>query len=417
MKYEFFIGLRYLLARRSETFISLITVISILGVTISVITLNVTVAVMTGFEEAIRDRLLGVNAHILLFKSGEYLDEYQELIPKLMQEEGVQSVAPTVFGQAIITSGSRVSGVVLRGIDPGEKDEGIVAIRRFITEGSLQGLKTLHKVQIKDRYVELPGVILGIRLAGQLGVMVGEPIQVLSPLGNPTPLGVIPKVRRFVVAGLFDSGWSEYDSSLAYMYLSDAQQFFELGDVVTNIGIRVKDVDQAQEIARRIQQGLGFPYLTEDWSRLWPNLFSALRLERWVYILVLLLMVLIAAFNIISTLIMMVMEKRRDIAILQSMGATRSSIRRIFLIKGCVIGAVGTVLGVVLGLGICLLIQRYQFIELPRDVFLVSTVPVSISAGYFALVAGASFLICLLASIYPARQAARLDPVEIIRYE
>jgi len=417
MKYEFFIGLRYLLARRSETFISLITVISILGVTISVITLNVTVAVMTGFEEAIRDRLLGVNAHILLFKSGEYLDEYQELIPKLMQEEGVQSVAPTVFGQAIITSGSRVSGVVLRGIDPGEKDEGIVAIRRFITEGSLQGLKTLHKVQIKDRYVELPGVILGIRLAGQLGVMVGEPIQVLSPLGNPTPLGVIPKVRRFVVAGLFDSGWSEYDSSLAYMYLSDAQQFFELGDVVTNIGIRVKDVDQAQEIARRIQQGLGFPYMTEDWSRLWPNLFSALRLERWVYILVLLLMVLIAAFNIISTLIMMVMEKRRDIAILQSMGATRSSIRRIFLIKGCVIGAVGTVLGVVLGLGICLLIQRYQFIELPRDVFLVSTVPVSISAGYFALVAGASFLICLLASIYPARQAARLDPVEIIRYE
>ncbi|MCZ6546805.1 MAG: FtsX-like permease family protein, partial [Deltaproteobacteria bacterium] len=194
-------------------------------------------------------------------------------------------------------------------------------------------------------------------------------------------------------------------------------RFFGLEDVVTSIEIRVLDVDRAQEIARRIKRSLGSSYVTEDWSRLWPNLFSALRLERWVYILVLLLMVLIAAFNIVSTLIMVVMEKRKDIAILQSMGATRSSIRRIFLIKGCVIGAVGTGLGVLLGLGICLLIQRYQFIELPKDVFLISEVPVRISALYFAAVGAASLLICLLASVYPARQAAKLEPVEVIRYE
>ncbi len=416
MKYEFFIGLRYLLARRSETFISLITVISILGVMIAVITLTVTIAVMTGFEEAIRDRLLGINAHIVLYKLGEPLGDYQKLIPELMRVEGVQSVAPTVYGQAILTSGSRVSGVVIRGVDP-DRVEGVVTIRQFIKEGDLGDLKTLHSVQIKDRTVELPGVILGTRLAGQLGAMVGDPIQVLSPLGKPTPIGVIPKVRRFVVTGLFDSGWHEYDSSLAYMHLSEAQRFFGLEDVVTSIEIRVLDVDRAQEIARRIKRRLGSSYVTEDWSRLWPNLFSALRLERWVYTLVLLLMVLIAAFNIVSTLIMVVMEKRKDIAILQSMGATRSSIRRIFLIKGCVIGAVGTGLGVLLGLGICLLIQRYQFIELPKDVFLISEVPVRISALYFAMVGAASLLICLLASVYPARQAAKLEPVEVIRYE
>ena len=260
-------------------------------------------------------------------------------------------------------------------------------------------------------------MIIGIRLANQLGVFLGSPIQVVSPLGSPTAIGVIPKVRRFVVVGIFDSGMSEIDSTLVYMNLKDAQTFFELGDAVTNIEIRVQDVYRAQSVAQDIQRRLGFPYLTEDWSRLWPNLFSALKLEKTVYFLVLLLMVLIGAFNIISTLTMVVMEKRKDIAILQSMGATRDSIRKIFLIKGCVIGVVGTLLGVFLGLAICLLIQKYRFIELPKDVFLISTVPVRIYLSNFLLVGFASLFVCLLASIYPARQAAKLDPVEIIRYE
>jgi lipoprotein-releasing system permease protein len=316
----------------------------------------------------------------------------------------------------MVSSGNRVSGVVVRGIDP-DRVNGVIDIERYIKEGSLKGLKTLHRVPVDKGTAELPGVILGARLAGQIGVMVGDPVQLISPLGTPTPMGLIPRIKRFVVTGLFDSGMHEYDSSLLYMNLGDAQRFFELGDAVTSIDIRVQDVYQAQEIARRIQQRLGFPYLTEDWSRLWPNLFSALRLEKTVYFLVLLLMVLIGAFNIISTLIMVVMEKRRDIAILQSMGAKRQSIRRIFLIKGTIIGTVGTFLGVLFGYVICLLIQRYQFIELPKDVFLISTVPVRIYLGNFALVSVASLLVCLLASIYPARQAAKLDPVEIIRYE
>jgi lipoprotein-releasing system permease protein len=416
MRYELFIGLRYLRARRRETFISLITVISVLGVMIGVMTLNVVMAVMTGFEETLRDRLLGINAHVALVKSGDQLRDYERLLEQVRKTKGVVAASPSIYGQVMLTSGPRVSGVVVRGVDP-DKVNQVVDIERYIKEGNLQSLKQPQPLQVQGRTILLPGVIIGIRLANQLGVFLGSPIQVVSPLGSPTAIGVIPKVRRFVVVGIFDSGMSEIDSTLVYMNLSDAQKFFELGNAVTNIEIRVQDVYHAQSVAQDIQRQLGFPYLTEDWSRLWPNLFSALRLEKTVYFLVLLLMVLIGAFNIISTLIMVVMEKRKDIAILQSMGASRDSIRRIFLIKGCVIGVVGTLFGVVLGLAICMLIQKYRFIELPKDVFLISTVPVRIYLSNFLLVGLASLVVCLLASIYPARQAAKLDPVEIIRYE
>ncbi|MBI2532713.1 MAG: lipoprotein-releasing ABC transporter permease subunit [Deltaproteobacteria bacterium] len=416
MNYELFIGLRYLRARRSETFISLITVISVLGVMIGVMTLNVVMAVMTGFEETLRDRLLGINAHVALVKSGDQLRDYEQLLERVQRENGVVAAAPTIYGQVMLTSGPRVSGVFVRGVDP-DRVNRVVDIEKYIKEGSLQELKKPQAIQVEGRTVLLPGVILGVRLANQLGVFRGSPLQVVSPLGSPTAIGVIPKVRRFVVVGVFDSGMSEIDSTLVYMSLGDAQKFFELGDAVTNIEVRVQDVYQAKMVADSIQRKLGFPYLTEDWSRLWPNLFSALKLEKTVYFLVLLLMVLIGAFNIISTLIMVVMEKRKDIAILQSMGATRAGIRKIFLIKGCVIGVVGTALGVLFGLAICLLTQKYRFIELPKDVFLISTVPVRIYWSNFLLVGFASLGVCLLASIYPARQAAKLDPVEIIRYE
>jgi lipoprotein-releasing system permease protein len=415
MKYELFIGLRYLKARRQETFISLITVISILGVMIGVMTLNVVMAVMTGFEETLRDRLLGINAHIALLKSGDQLSEYEELLQRVIKQEGVVAASPAIYGQVMLTSGSRVSGVVVRGVDP-ERVNAVVDLQRYMKQGSIAGLKQQNPLQIEDRTIMLPGVIMGERLAAQLGVFVGSPIQVVSPLGSPTAIGVIPKVRRFVVTGLLNTGMSEIDSTLVFMGLADAQKFFDLGDAVSNIEIRVDDVNQSRQIADRIQLQLGFPYITEDWTRLWPNLFSALELEKTVYFLVLLLMVLIGAFNIISTLVMVVMEKRKDIAILMSMGATRASIRKIFLLKGFIIGIVGTTLGLLLGLLVCTLIAQYRF-ELPKDVFLISTVPVRIYFSNFMIVTVASFAVCLLASIYPARQAAKLDPVEIIRYE
>ena len=368
MRYELFIGLRYLRARRRETFISLITVISVLGVMIGVMTLNVVMAVMTGFEETLRDRLLGINAHVALVKSGDQLREYEKLVEQVQKTKGVVAASPVIYGQVMLTSGPRVSGVVVRGVDP-DKVNRVVDIERYIKEGSLQSLKQQQPLQIQGRTILLPGVIIGTRLANQLGVFLGSPIQVVSPLGSPTAIGVIPKVRRFVVVGIFDSGMSEIDSTLIYMNLSDAQKFFELGNAVTNIEIRVQDVYRAHSVAQDIQRQLGFPYLTEDWSRLWPNLFSALRLEKTVYFLVLLLMVLIGAFNIISTLIMVVMEKRKDIAILQSMGASRDSIRRIFLIKGCVIGVVGTLLGVFLGLAFAWRFKSIASLSFPKMSF------------------------------------------------
>jgi lipoprotein-releasing system permease protein len=416
MQYEYFIGLRYLRARRQETFISLITLISILGVMIGVMTLNVVMGVMTGFEETLRDRLLGINAHVALVKSGGELRDYEKLLDQVVKEEGVVAATPTIYGQVMLTSGPRVTGVVVRGVDPDRVNK-VVDIQRYMKEGSVAGLKAQHPLQIENRTVLLAGIVLGERLASQLGVFVGSPVQAVSPLGSPTAIGVIPKVRRFVVIGILKTGMSEIDSTLVFMGLADAQRFFEMGDGVTNIEIRVKDVNQAREIANQIQRRLGFPYFTEDWSRLWPNLFSALQLEKTVYFLVLLLMVLIGAFNIISTLVMVVMEKRKDIAILRSMGATRESVRNIFLFKGSVIGIVGTALGVFLGYGICILIDRYEFIKLPEGAFLISTVPVRIYLSNFVLVAAASLIVCLLASLYPARQASKLDPVEIIRYE
>ena len=415
MKYELFIGLRYLQARRRETFISLITVISILGVMIGVMTLNVVMAVMTGFEETLRDRLLGINAHAAIVRSGEPMGDYEKVIEQVKNVEGVVAASPTIYGQVMLTSGSRVSGVVVRGVDP-DRVNGVVNIQHYLREGSLAGLKTQHPIQVEDRTVLLPGIILGERLANQLGVFYGSPVQVVSPLGSPTAIGVIPKVRRFAVAGVLRTGMSEVDSTLVFMGLAEAQKFFDLEGAATNIELRISNVNQSREVADEIQRRLGFPYFAEDWTRLWPNLFSALELEKTVYFLVLLLMVLVGAFNIVSTLVMVVMEKKKDIAILRSMGATRQSIRKIFLLKGCLIGIVGTILGVILGLLVCALISQYEF-NLPKDVFLISTVPVRVYLSNFVVVACASFLVCLLASIYPARQAAKLDPVEIIRYE
>lgn len=421
------VGLRYLRAKRSEAFISLITVISIVGVMIGVMTLNIVLAVMTGFEEDLRDRILGFNPHIVLVSYAGTIANPDEVVQKVKDTPGVAAAAPLVYSQVMLSSGQSVSGVVVRGVPP-DLEEAVVDLKAHLTSGSLEGLGAPFEVPVegtekdadKDGRADtttLTGVILGGELAKQLGLAVGDPVSVVSPLGTPSPVGPIPKVKRFVLAGTFDSGMYDYDSGLLYMALADAQKFFGLGKAITGVEIRVTDLYGAEKVARQLEQTLGTPFRARDWMEVNRNLFLAFKLEKVVYFIVLTLIVLVAAFNIVATLIMVVMEKRKDIAILKSMGATDRSIARIFMLKGLIIGVVGTLLGVVGGYAGCWVLRRYQFVELPKDVFYVSTLPVRVYGENFATVALVSVVICLLATIYPARQAAGLAPVEVIRYE
>ena len=421
MRYELFISLRYLRAKRREAFISLITAISMIGVMIGVMTLNIVLSVMTGFEEDLRDRILGFNPHIVLSSLSGATGDYNHLVEKARQVPGVVAAAPFIYSQVMVTSRQSVAGVLVRGLEPALASD-VVDVVDHLKNGTIEGLGRPQQVTIRDgaeeRTVTLSGIIIGQELARQLGVIVGDPINVISPLNTtPGPLGMVPKVKRFVVTALFDSGMYNYDEGLMIMSLADAQSFFGLGERVTGIEVRVQDVYAAQAIARRLEATLGFPYRARDWTEINRNLFAALALEKTVYFIVLLLIVLVAAFNIIATLIMVVMEKRKDIAVLKSMGATSRSIGRIFVYKGLIIGVIGTLLGTLFGYGGCWLLDRYHFIELPKDVFYVSTLPVKIYPENFLMVGAASVVICLLATIYPARQAAGLAPVEVIRYE
>ncbi len=421
MRYELFISLRYLRAKRREAFISLITVITTLGVTIGVMTLDIVLSVMTGFEEDLRARILGFNPHIVISSMTGPISDYQQIVEKVRQMPEVEAAAPFVYSQVMVTSRQSVSGVLVRGLEPAHAND-VVDLADHLKDGTLDGLGRERDVVVREsgeeRTVTLSGVIIGGVLAQQLGVLPGDPINIVSPLNNtPGPLGLVPKVKRFVVAALFDSGMFTYDEGLIMMSLSDAQNFFSLGDRVSGVEVRVSDPYAAQAFARRLEAALGFPFRARDWTESQRNLFAALALEKTVYFIVLLLIILVAAFNIIATLIMVVMEKRKDIAVLKSMGATSRSVGRIFVYKGVIIGTIGTLLGTLLGYGGCWLLDRYHFIELPKDVFYVSTLPVKIYPENFLMVGAASIIICLLATIYPARQAARLAPVEVIRYE
>lgn len=409
MRFEWFVCLRYLKAKRKQSFISLISLISVAGVTVGVMALIVVLAVMTGFTSEFRDKILGINSHVVVQDLGGTLPDYRTTAATIAKIPGVVGVTPYIYSQAMLTGGAGGTGAVLRGLDPASATS-VLDLNRHMVRGTIDALNPANGNQ------GLPGIILGKELANQLQVMVGDRVKLLSAAGPLTPMGVLPKIKVCQVVGIFDTGMYEYDSSLAYVSLATAQDFFNLGDAVHGLEVKVADIDTAAEIARRIERVLGPGYLAKDWMRMNRNIFSALKLEKTALSVIMTLVVLVAAFNIVSTLIMVVMEKTKDIAILKSMGATSGSIMRIFMYEGLVIGFTGTILGIAGGLTLCEILSRYHFIKLP-DVYPVSTLPVKVLPFDVALIALSAVLITFLATLYPSYQAAKIDPAVALRYE
>ncbi|SHE28369.1 lipoprotein-releasing system permease protein [Desulfacinum infernum DSM 9756] len=410
MNFELFVSLRYLLAKRRQAFISLITIISVAGVAVGVMALIVVLAVMNGFQQDLRDRILGVTSHAVIGHFQGNFSDYRQVVTEVEQEDGVAAATPFVLTQVMMSSGRSVAGAILRGVDP-ETAGRVTRLEQNLQSGSLRTALAVSEDQTA------PGIVLGVELAARLGVQKDDYVTLISPTGRLTPVGRVPKSRLFRVTGLFKSGMYEYDNSLAYVHLSEAQKLLGIGETVTGVEVRVRDIYEAGSIAERLQKRLGYPFWVRDWMQMNHNLFSALKLEKVVMFIILTLIILVAAFNIVSSLIMMVMEKTKDIAILKAMGATTTHIRRIFVYEGLLIGVVGTTLGLVGGFVLCGLLKRYQFIELPRDVYYISTLPVRMEALDVILIACAAIAICFLATFYPSRQAAKLQPAEALRYE
>ena len=418
MKYEWFIGLRYLRAKRKQTFVSIITVISIAGVTVGVMALIIVLAVMNGFETNLKEKIIGTYAHIVIMKAGqEGMDQYEEMAKRVEDIQGVTSVSPFIYQQVMLSSESGVFGVVLKGIDPGRAEK-VTELAHYVKAGRLQDLK-------KTQEGDTPGIILGVELSRHLAVTVNDHLQVVSPLGTLTPMGMMPKAKRFRVTGLFQSGMYEYDNTLAYVSIDSAQKFFSMGDRVTGLELKSDNLYKVKAIAKEIRQRLGFPFYTKDWMEMNRNLFSALRLEKIAMFIILVLIVLVAAFNIISTLIMVVMEKNKDIAILKSMGAPSRGILKIFVIEGLVIGVVGTALGTILGLLAAFNLEKItDFVEnlfgfkiLSSEVYYIDKLPSQVNPLDVVLIVSTAILISLLATIYPSWRASKLDPAEALRYE
>ena len=406
MQAEFFIARKYLRAKRKEGFISLITFLSIAGVVLGVMALVVVIAVMSGAETEFRKRILGLEPHILVMNYTGSFGADSGVTDKIRQVPGVKAVSPMLFGQAMIKTRRSFSGIIVRGIRP---ENGSALIRDFTPEQ----LETALAAS-KDK-PSLPGIILGKELANSVGVVKGDKVILMSASTIISPMGQIPSMKRFEVRGTFSSGMSEYDSMLAYARLDQVQSLVAAKGKISALGIWVDDIFTTKTVKNEHLGFLKYPYYVRDWMDINQSFFSALKLEKTAMFVILTLIILVAAFNIASALIMMVMEKTKDIAVLKAMGAPHAMVRRIFMIEGMIIGVLGTLLGTASGIGICAILKKYHFIRLPKA-YPFSTLPVQLEYGDVALIALSAIVICFLSTLYPSYKASRMDPVEAIRY-
>jgi lipoprotein-releasing system permease protein len=407
MSFELQIALRYLLAKRRQVFISVISLVSTIGVTVGVMALVIALALMTGLQQELRDRILGSTAHIYVWKAGG-IQDYQAEVAKLKAVPGVTGAAPAILGKALVTSAKAEQFITIKGIDPALEVE-VTEIGKAMTSGSLDALN------------EKPGddgnsIVIGHQLAGQLGAFLNDSLTLITPQGTLSPMGMMTRQRRLTIAGTFRLGLSEFDQQYGIVSLQTAARLVGHAEP-DHIELHVADLYAAPQIAEDITARLGADYLTQDWADMNQSLYSAFWLEKVGMGIGIGLIMGVAALNIIASLILIVMEKTRDIAILKTMGASARSVMFIFLLQGLIIGIVGTVVGASLGVAASRVLDRYQIISMPGDVYDVTYLPFRVLPGDLVLVVIGAVLVCFVATLYPSRQAARLDPAQALRYE
>ncbi len=429
MRFELFVASRYLRAKRRQAVIGVITAISVLGVTAGVASLIIALAINNGFRQDLQNRLLGSTSHINLLRvQSDGIRDWPALLDRLQKQPHVVAAAPAIYEQVLVSRGARAKGAVLKGVLPGYESR-VSDLLQSVKIGSSDALKpspptpppasaspsSLEGAQ--ERVAAMPPIILGKDMADDLGATVGSVVLVTSPQGELTPFGIVPKYVRFKVAGIFQSGFYDYDTAWAFVRLDDAQRLFGLGDVVSVLEFKVDDIYQAEEIGKQLERAAGAGFMSTNWMEQNRALFRALRLERVVTFITIGLIVFVAALNILISLIMMVMEKTRDIAVLMSMGARKKQVQRVFIAQGMLIGVIGTVLGLVLGYAASYLAGHYHLIALSAEVYSIDYVPFAPRPIDGVLVALVALGVSLVATIYPSWSAARVYPAEALRYE